>query len=406
MTKERSDFTKIRPLMAFPVAAQDGESICLRDPEGYSDKTLFINHATYLMITLMDGTRNTKEIQSDFMGQTGAQIPSGQIEELIERLREVYFLDDPVFHNHARTINETFLNSPVRAAVHRGTAYPENPDELSSFLHGFYDSVKEKPVGNGDPKGIIVPHIDIRHAGTCYAAAYSRLRECRATTLIILGTAHSNIGNFRYAICPKDFETPFGLLPCDREGIRILCESSGIDWTLGQIGHRTEHSIEFQTVFLRHLFPNREIRIIPVLCNTLADLMESPDEPMQDSSIRDFTEAVGNLMRQRPGDIVLIAGADLSHVGPKFGHPEPLKESELTALGEHDQSLMNYAGKGDPEGFFRQIQREKDDHNVCGVPNIYTLLKILEGEKGELLEYGQFFEAPTASAVSYASLVF
>jgi AmmeMemoRadiSam system protein B len=406
MEKEKRDHPKIRPIMAFPFKSEKGDAICLRDPEGFSDATLVINHATYLMVTLMDGTRGIRDIQADFMRQTGALIPVDQLQGLISRLREAMFMDDETFHLHRNKIEDDFIHAETRPTAHKGTAYPESAEELSVYLEGFFNTLKDSVKQNKPVAGIIAPHIDIRQAGTCYAAAYEPLRKKKFSTFIVLGTAHSNMGPFRYAICPKDFETPLGLLPCDHGGIKVIQDHTGRDWAEGQMSHRTEHSLEFQAVFLKHIFPRRTIRIIPVLCNSLADLLETPQGPMHDESVRSFTEAIRHLMNQKPGETALIAGADLSHMGPKFGHPRPLNETDLAALKTHDLALIRHMEEGNPEGFFKIIQKDKDHHNVCGVPNIYAFLKILEGRRGQLIDYGQYFEPPTASAVSYASLVF
>ncbi len=148
------------------------------------------------------------------------------------------------------------------------------------------------------------------------------------------------------------------MLPCDQEGIEDIHDATGVDWTEGQLGHRTEHSAEFQAVFLRYLFPDREIKIIPVLCSSFADLMENPEGPMGDDSIRIFIETLRSLLVRRPHEVALIAGADLSHVGPKFGHPDPLQEADLISLKRHDLSLIRHVEEGNPEGFFKEIQKE------------------------------------------------
>ncbi len=406
MEKPTQEYPEIRPLMVFPVKSSNGESICMRDPGGFSDATIAINYPTYFIISLMDGTRTVSNIQEEFKRQTGEQVPIEQILELIRKLSHALFMNDETFRVHRKNIEEGFLNSETRAPAHSGTAYPASPEELSSFFQGFFDAIKNPEIRDGSVSGIIAPHIDIRQAGACYAAAYNHLRKSPVSTVIILGTAHSSAGSQRYSICSKDFDTPLGLLPCDREGIEAVQDATGKDWTEEQLGHRTEHSVEFQAIFLRYLFPDREIKIIPVLCNSFADLMDTEEGPIHDDSVRTFIEALQGLVNRRTGKIVLIAGADLSHIGPKFGHPTPLNETDLASLKEHDLGLLTYAEKGDPEGFFREIRKERDRHNVCGVPNIYTFLKVLEGRTGELLDYGQFFEEPTSSAVSYASLVF
>ncbi len=214
------------------------------------------------------------------------------------------------------------------------------------------------------------------------------------------------MGGLRYAVCPKGFETPLGTLPCDMEALEAIAADTGVDWTAGQLGHRNEHSVEFQAVFLKYLFADREMRILPVLCNSFADLLDAEADPREDAAISCFVEAVVKYIAARPGEVLVIAGADLSHIGPKFGHPNPLDKSDLDELRTYDHTLLQCVAAGKPEAFFRKIQQERDRNNVCGVPNIYTFLRILEGLEGHLLRYDQYFEPPTASAVSYASLVF
>jgi AmmeMemoRadiSam system protein B len=400
------DKPKVRPLLAFPVRNGTQERIHLRDPEGYSDAAIEMEHPTYLLITLMNGTRDVPELRESFHRRTGVHLPEEQIRELIANLSRICFLDDDVFRALQRRVEESFYRSGTRPAALSGTAYPEAPPELSAFL-GSYFAASTTPVAeDGTVSGIIAPHIDIRQGGLCYAEAYRRIAKSHARSAIVLGTAHAPIGGPRYAICPKGFETPLGTLPCDTEALQAIQTDTGLDWTAGQLGHRNEHSVEFQAVFLKYLFPDREIRILPVLCNSFADLLDEEAGPRQDASISRFVEAVVKYVTALPGEVLVIAGADLSHIGPKFGHPNPLAKTDLAELREYDHSLLRHVAAGNPETFFREIQRERDRTNVCGVPNIYTFLRIFEGLEGRLLRYDQYFEPPTASAVSYASLVF
>ena len=143
MEKKIKELPKIRPLMVFPLSSPDGGAgICLRDPEGFSDATLVINHATYLMMTLMDGTRDVHDIQADFMRQTNAMVPSEQIIDLIAKLNQYLFLDDKAFRLQRKRIEESFLHASVRPAAHSGTAYPQTAEELSTFLMGFFNILK------------------------------------------------------------------------------------------------------------------------------------------------------------------------------------------------------------------------------------------------------------------------
>ncbi len=400
------DKPKIRPLLAFPVRNGDRERIHIRDPHGYSDAAIEMEHPTYYLITLMDGTRDVGQLQEAFHRRTGVHVPEGQIRELIANLSRICFLQDPVFRALKSRMEESFHRLETRPAVLSGTAYPEAPQELAAFLGSYFSNKKSPVATDGAVSGIIAPHIDIRQGGFCYAEAYRRIAKSRARSAIVLGTAHSPIGGHRYAICPKGFETPLGTLPIDTEGLQTLEAETGIDWTAGQLGHRMEHSVEFQAVFLKYLFPDRDIRILPVLCNSFADLLHVETGPRNDVSISRFVDAVVKYVAARPGEVLVIAGADLSHIGPKFGHPNPLDKTDLADLRDYDHGLLRHVAAGNPEVFFREIQRNHDRNNVCGVPNIYTFLRIFKGLKGQLLRYEQYFEEPTASAVSYASLVF
>jgi len=393
---------RIRPLMAFPLDGPQGRAVCLRDPQGFSDEVLVVKPVTYFLLSLMDGNRDVGDLQADFLRRTGILLPRDQIREVTRRLGRALFLDDETFRRRRREVEEAFAAASARSAVHAGTAYPADPGELVRFLDGFLEGVEG--VAAVDPCGLIAPHIDIRQAGRCYAAAYASLRGSAARRFVILGTAHAPLGGHRFAACTKDFDTPLGPVPADGPALASLVEEVG-DWILGgELSHRTEHSVEFQVLFLRHLFADREIRILPLLCGSLADLGAGPAGAAADPEEAALVGWLGEWVR-REGAVV-IAGADLSHVGPKFGQSRPVERAHLAVLETHDRELLTLVESGDADGFLARIQTEEDAYNVCGVPNIYTLLRVLEGVRGRTVDYGVFLEEATASAVSYSSLVF
>jgi AmmeMemoRadiSam system protein B len=102
--------------------------------------------------------------------------------------------------------------------------------------------------------------------------------------------------------------------------------------------------------------------------------------------------------------VAFIAGADLAHMGPRFGDPEPLSPAEIAAIEREDRELLAAVEAGDPAGFFESARRDNDRRRTCGLSPIYTLLRALGGGKGALRRYGQW---PDPQAlVSYASVVF
>jgi hypothetical protein len=72
----------------------------------------------------------------------------------------------------------------------------------------------------------------------------------------------------------------------------------------------------------------------------------------------------------------------------------------------------------DAAGFFHSIQQEQDRRNVCGVPALYTLLRLLEAgappaaglqapvSPGRLLGYGQAPDPASDSVVTFMSAAF
>jgi AmmeMemoRadiSam system protein B len=127
---------------------------------------------------------------------------------------------------------------------------------------------------------------------------------------------------------------------------------------------------------------------------------------MELKPVRQFIESLQTLVSSCGEDICVIASADLAHVGHQFGDREGVREYGLNVLAAEDQEMLGYVERVDGEGFFSFISREGDRRRICGLPAIYTLLKVLEAEKGRLLKYGQAFTPETESVVTFASLAF
>ncbi len=127
---------------------------------------------------------------------------------------------------------------------------------------------------------------------------------------------------------------------------------------------------------------------------------------MEISPIRQFIEALQGSLSSLEEEICIIASADLSHVGLQFGDPEGLGEHDLRVLSEKDREMLGHLERMDEEGFFQSISEEGDRRRICGLPAIYTLMKVLKAGEGKILKYGQAFTQETRSAVSFASLAF
>ncbi|MFW6055119.1 MAG: AmmeMemoRadiSam system protein B, partial [Thermodesulfobacteriota bacterium] len=167
--------------------------------------------------------------------------------------------------------------------------------------------------------------------------------------------------------------------------------------------HKLEHSIEFQSLFLKYLFKGNEIRLIPVLCGSLQYFLPEYSRQAFLDLAGPFLERL-RLIVAKEGTLI-IAGVDFSHIGPKFGHEVPAKQLQ-TEAEEHDSALLAALGRQDPDQFWEVSRQAGDRYNVCGFSALACLLEVLPACRSELLHYEMWHEEPTESAVAFAALNF
>lgn len=254
---------------------------------------------------------------------------------------------------------------------------------------------------------VAAPHIDLRRGGPAFAYAYKELAErCAAETFVVLGIAHHAAKNL-FVLTDKDFETPLGPVACDRDVTRDLMARAGIVRDEDELLHRNEHSIEFQAVFLRHVFgPSRPARIVPVLCGPILDAMEGKTDPLDVEPVAKFVAALRATLSERDGRVAVIASVDLSHVGRRFNDPEGISPARLSWIESEDRALLKHAENADAAAFFEHNRRDKDRRNVCGFPALYALLAAVPASRGRLLHYAQSPEPETESVVTFAAMAF
>jgi predicted class III extradiol MEMO1 family dioxygenase len=102
----------------------------------------------------------------------------------------------------------------------------------------------------------------------------------------------------------------------------------------------------------------------------------------------------------------LVAGADLAHVGPQFGDQRPVGRAFSEAVGRDDLEMLEIVGRGDAEGFYRQVMRDRDARRICGLAPIYYLLSLVGPAEGRLIKYSQWIDHTGHGAVTYAGVIF
>jgi AmmeMemoRadiSam system protein B len=401
---------RLRRVEAFPVEHEGQQCVALRDPAGYTGAIVLLHGPLLDIVSLFDGEHTIADIQAAVMRRHGQLVERRQIEEIAEALDRQGFLDGPGFAQRRAAIDDEFLASPNRPANHAGGAYAADAGELHAMIDGFFappdgpGPVDGRATPGPEVRAVIAPHIDFHRGGPAYAWAYRDLAErSQADVFVIFGTCHAGMEH-PFALTRKDYASPLGDVPVDRDFVDALSARARQDCFGSELAHRVEHSIEFQAVFLRYLYAaRREVQIVPVLASFAHEAMLTGRRPDDDPRVPRFLEAVAETIAACGRRVALVAGADLAHLGPRFGDPEPVSASERERIEREDRAMLEPVAAGDAQAFFESVARDGDRRRICGLSPIYALLRILGDGAGRVKRYGQWPDPD--GVVSFASVV-
>ena len=402
---------RLRHVEAFPVEHEGRPCIALRDPAGYTDSVVLLPRVLLEIVSLFDGAHSVADIQAAVMRRHGELVPREQIQGIAESLDAHGFLDSERFAARRAAVDSTFLGAPTRPAAHAGGAYPAEPDVLRTTFDAFFTppAGPGRVDGSAAPaeavRGVIAPHIDFHRGGPAYAWAYRDVAErAAADVFVVFGTCHAGMTD-PFALTRKDYDSPLGPVPVDRDFVEALAARAGQDCFRSELAHRSEHSIEFQAVFLRYLFEGRrDIMIVPVLASFAHEALLRQRRPEDDPRVPRFLDALAETVAATGRRVLFVAGADLAHVGPRFGDAEPVSPEALERIAGEDRAMLEAVEAGDAAAFFEAVARDDDRRRICGLSPIYALLCALGGGRGTLRRYGQWPDPQ--GVVSFASVVF
>jgi AmmeMemoRadiSam system protein B len=402
---------RIRPVEVFPIEQENQVVVCLRDPSGLAPEPVMLGMGAYFLITLFDGINTALAMQAAFTKRFGDLIPVEKINELIEALDNAYFLDSPKFAERKRNVREEFARSADRPAIHAGLCYESEPAKVRAEIRRFFEApAGPGPVttsGEGAPlSGLIAPHIDPRRGGPAYAHAYAELvRRQPAELVVILGTSHYSASPELFTATCKNYVTPLGTLETDRGFVeRLAARYTAGDLFSDELLHRSEHSIEFQALFLAWALGARGYTVVPILVSSFHEMVQSGVTPAGDRRVGGLLDALRSELSADGRRALIVAGVDFAHIGRKFGDDFSVDNGVVEWVRRDDLALIETIASGDPGAFFADIAKDRDRRRICGLAPIYTQLELLRGRKGRLLKYDIALEPQSGSAVSFASL--
>jgi AmmeMemoRadiSam system protein B len=387
-----------------PSPDPDRPGLLIRDHYRFSDTMLLIPPPLVACLACFDGEQTELDLRQDLVRATG-EIQVGELEKhLVGSLSSAGFLEDEVFERLRQEKLKEFADAPKREASHAGSAYPDEPEEaraqLSDFMKGAARETMDSLVG------IAAPHVSPFGGWESYRDAYAALLpEYGDRTFVVLGTSHYGEAD-HFGLTRKPFVTPLGEARTDAALVDRLAAAAPAAVNMEDYCHAVEHSIEFQILFLQHIYGG-DVRILPILCGPFVESIYRGGKPEDNEHVRRFFDALGEIGTSEHGKLFYVLGVDMAHMGRRYGDEMIARADDgvMLAVAERDRKRIERIGAADAEGFWSLVQENQDDLKWCGSAPIYTFLKAVPNARGTLKRYQQW-NIDEESVVSFAGLTF
>jgi AmmeMemoRadiSam system protein B len=273
--------------------------------------------------------------------------------------------------------------------------------ELLAFLDEML-STGETLKPEAEITGILAPHIDYGRGAEVYRQVYRYLKGIEKPLIVLLGTCHAFTEGL-WNISTKDFATPLGIVPNSPELSGMIRADRELKKCVHEWPHRSEHSIELQLPVIQFLTAGRSIEILPILTGSMHEHIAG-GKSLQDDEITAPLRSLREVLKAYGKPYLVVAGADLAHIGAQFGDAFVLDQETLLQSKEKDEGILMHVKNVDGGGFFNEIRAEEDRRRICGLTPIYLQLSLLEGCGCEIVGYDQWYDG--RSSVSFAGGVF
>ena len=394
-----------RNLDVMPSPVPDRPGLLIRDPYAYADKVVIIPPPLVACLACFDGERTELDLRESLVRITGDLDVGDLMRHLVDALGSAGFLENESFVAIRQQRHRSFAAATTRAAVHGGTAYPAEPDRLretlSRYMAGDGSEDAERRPGL---IGVAAPHVSPEGGWRSYGAAYRQLgEEYRDRVFVVLGTSHYGEPG-RFGLTRKPFDTPLGRTSVPRALVDRLVASGGAAVAVEDYCHAVEHSIEFQVIFLQHIF-GPTVSVLPILCGPLVS-GEDSSPPESDEDVGRFMEALAAVSASEGDRLLWVLGVDMAHVGRRYGDSlgARSREGAMREVERRDAARIERVAAGDADGFWASV-RGNDELKWCGVSPLYTFLRVAAPLRGELLHYDQW-NIDADSVVSFAGMAF
>jgi MEMO1 family protein len=395
-----------RHLDLMPSPLPDTPGLVIRDPFRYADAMLVLPPPLIPCLMLFDGDHDEGDLRVVLSRITDSVEVGDLAKHLTDTLSASGFLQDEVFERLRDERHGAFAAGERREAVHAGSGYPDDPVALREWATRYLADGPGVTAEAGMLMGIAAPHVSPDGGWRSYAAAYGALTpDLRDRTFVILGTSHYGMPG-RFGLTRKPFATPFGVTAVDTARVDALAAGGGPAVVAEDYCHAVEHSIEFQVVFLQHVY-GAGVRILPILCGPLG-AGAGRTAPRDDAEVQQFLAALSTVCGAA-GEVFWILGIDMAHIGQRYGHGTAVvaDQGPMRDVAERDRARCRRIAAGDADALRDLVEAdgEGDPLHWCGSSPAYAFLGAARPGRGALRHYEQWNIDP-GSVVSFAGMAF
>ena len=385
----------LRPLDIKRVVQDGREWFFLRDPLELSDQQLLTPVEVGPLLMAFDGRHTVEAAVRESASRYGVTVRGDQVTAFAETLSAACLLEDEVSRAAKATAVATYRAAPFRPPALADRVYPAAPAALSSTLQGYERRAGGQQAAAAttadDLVGLISPHIDYHRGHLTYAELWRRAAPAaqEAEVAVIFGTDHSGSAG-RLTLTRQSYATPLGVLPSDLGLIDELaaCLGEGAAYA-EELHHRSEHSVELAAVWLHHMRNGRPLTVIPVLCGHPVEWMRAAAAGRVHPQWTETLAAIDLLREKLAGrQVIAVAAADLAHVGPAFGDPEPFAPDAKARVRAADDALLAACNEG-PEAVLAAAGSIEDRYRICGLSPIALTLAFTGAVTAEVTGYDQ-----------------
>jgi len=364
----------------------------MHDPLGLSDKAVLVPQHMASLLALCDGTRDIGGLQAGLALRTGIQLTPSQVRDVLAEMDAALLLENGAFRQATADALTVYRQAEHRRPSHADLVYPSNPAELTVALEEYGAGLPppgDKITTGRSLAGVVCPHVDYKRGGATYAhvwrEAFPFLKDVEL--VVVFGTDHAG-GPGSITLTRQSYATPFGVLPTDSAIVDGLADTLGPERAFAEeLHHINEHSIELAMVWFHHYADGRPCPTVPVLCGSYQEFIQGEGDPSRDETINAMIAYLREATAGRR--TLVVAAADLSHIGPAFGDPAPIDAVGKVDVRNRDARSIGAICDGDPETFYALSREESDNRHLCGLPPIYMALRLLGNVRGESLGYTQ-----------------